>query len=646
MGRPYAKELSELDETYAWGSTVEVPGLTSAIARAAHLPLIAAGSGGSLTSANAMIQLHRHFAGALALTTTPLQLKTAAPDDRRVTVWLVSAGGRNEDIRAALRAAAEREPRQLAILCGAPESPLMREADAYSWVDRISAHLPSDDGFLATNSALGFSVLLARSYLALVGERLTHETLPALLADAHADNAALEERCEALWKRPTTIVLHGSSTAPAALDLESRFTEAALGLVQLADFRNFAHGRHHWLAKHAETSGVLAFVGPEDDALANATLRVLPPDVPAVTLRFSGTVPNVVLASIVISMRVAAAAGTARGIDPGRPGVPDFGRRLYHMKTPRPSALLRTDDGLSRGAELAITRKARTTVTILRARGVLDAWTTALLTVKARLAEATFGGIVCDYDGTLVESVEREAPPHEDVVSALVRLLNAGVRLGIATGRGDSVTASLRKVLPRSMWRSVVVGYHNGASVSALDEEPNLPTGGPTASLASAAEALAKEKLLHGIARVRAAADQITISPSARASEEDLWLLIADTIRREGLDDLHVVRSSHSVDVMPRTSSKLRVVETVRQLLSPSSEVLTLGDRGCWPGNDHELLSTPYALSVDEVSPDPATAWNLCPSGQRGVGGLLHYLTALETRKEGGLRLRLREDDR
>ena len=60
-----------------------------------------------------------------------------------------------------------------------------------------------------------------------------------------------------IWTRPTTLVLHGPSTRIGAVDLESKFTEAALGHLQLADYRNFAHGRHNWLAKRGETSSVL-----------------------------------------------------------------------------------------------------------------------------------------------------------------------------------------------------------------------------------------------------------------------------------------------------------------------------------------------------------------------------------------------------
>ena len=83
-----------------------------------------------------------------------------------------------------------------------------------------------------------------------------------------------------LAARATLVVLHGAMTKPAAMDVESRFTEAALAGVQPADFRNFAHGRHYWLARHADTSAVLAFAEPGDAAVATRTLALIPGGVP------------------------------------------------------------------------------------------------------------------------------------------------------------------------------------------------------------------------------------------------------------------------------------------------------------------------------------------------------------------------------
>ena len=58
-------------------------------------------------------------------------------------------------------------------------------------------------------------------------------------------------------------------------------------------------------------------------------------------------------------------------------------------------------------------------------------------------------------------------------------------------------------------------------------------------------------------------------------------------------------------------------------------------------GNDCELLSHEYALSVDEVSMDSSTCWNLASPGIRGVDATLEYLAKLHVDKKGNGRLKL-----
>ena len=43
-------------------------------------------------------------------------------------------------------------------------------------------------------------------------------------------------------------------------------------------------------------------------------------------------------------------------------------------------------------------------------------------------------------------------------------------------------------------------------------------------------------------------------------------------------------------------------------------------------GNDFALLHGPYSLSVDEVSLEPSSCWNLAMPGSRGVQALHWYL--------------------
>src|SRR5207249_1115932 len=67
----------------------------------------------------------------------------------------------------------------------------------------------------------------------------------------------LKHLSKRLWQKDTLVILFSPAIQAAALDIESKFSEAALGTTQLADFRNFAHGRHNWLAKRGDSTAVL-----------------------------------------------------------------------------------------------------------------------------------------------------------------------------------------------------------------------------------------------------------------------------------------------------------------------------------------------------------------------------------------------------
>jgi hypothetical protein len=84
--------------------------------------------------------------------------------------------------------------------------------------------------------------------------------------------------------------------------------------------------------------------------------------------------------------------------------------------------------------------------------------------------------------------------------------------------------------------------------------------------------------------------------------------------------------------------AKLNVLARLRERTG-DAPILSIGDRGRWPRNDYELLRGAFALSVDEMSVDPATCWNLAECGQRGVAATLEYLRALEGHR-GALRFR------
>ena len=98
-----------------------------------------------------------------------------------------------------------------------------------------------------------------------------------------------------------------------------------------ADFRNFAHGRHHWLARFEDITSIIALVGSRDRALAERTLALVPRSIPQVVVNFDSNDHVAQLRSLVVALHLTAEAGASKGVDPGRPSVSDFGKQLYNL---------------------------------------------------------------------------------------------------------------------------------------------------------------------------------------------------------------------------------------------------------------------------------------------------------------------------
>ena len=178
MAKPYATEIARLAETFAWAGNVDIEALRRAVRTTGGMPLRAVGSGGSLTGAHALAQLHQYTTRHLGLVATPLDV--TEPSAAPLANWLLSAGGKNVDILSAARKLALQEPRQLAIMCGRSDSPLSGIARAHPFVDLLLFPPPAGkDGFLATNSLLGFIAVLVRAYLLELGRNAEWEAVRA-----------------------------------------------------------------------------------------------------------------------------------------------------------------------------------------------------------------------------------------------------------------------------------------------------------------------------------------------------------------------------------------------------------------------------------------------------------------------------------
>jgi hydroxymethylpyrimidine pyrophosphatase-like HAD family hydrolase len=256
-----------------------------------------------------------------------------------------------------------------------------------------------------------------------------------------------------------------------------------------------------------------------------------------------------------------------------------------------------------------------------------------------RLTEAPIASVIVDYDGTVCTTDGRFDPPTEPVRAAFLRLLQQGLSVGFVSGRGKSLPISLREWIPRDLQSQVVVGLYNGAIRGSLDDHDTL-VADPHGPFTQTAKARRIVRELERIAnryggRVDVRPFQVSVEP--HPSSASLWpaftKAVDELITRENASEsaFKAVRSGHSIDVIPATSSKNLVRKDLTRLQRRHGQTLAVGDRGGVGGNDFELLAfDAFTLSVDEVSGDPTRCWNLAADGRCGPELLTRYLLAIK----------------
>lgn len=623
-GTRYLRELEKLPKSYALARTWDVSELVRVLERAALKPLMVAGSGGSFSVASYCAGLHRCATGRLARAVTPLTLSSLGSGED-CGLLCVSASGGNVDILAGFEHGARLELRPAIAFALEQETPLHALADRYDYPDRIAGPKPAEpDGFLAVNSVLVTCLVFARAYRALSGRADEFPSTYADFLDATLCGTSPVEIASAIsapGAHKTLSILYSPEIEAAAVDLESRFVEAALGNVHAADLRNFGHGRHNWMDKRGETTAVLSLSSRRYASLAERTLKVLPAGIPIVRAEFDGPEDGAGLAGLVTALHVAQAAGVALGVDPGRPGIPEFGRKLFRLPPPKSTL----------GASVIMHRKV---AAIRRAGGVVDVKSleAACATSRTRIERADIEAVVLDYDGTLCDMRRRFLPLAPEVGAALLRVTELGLPIGIATGRGQSVAKALREALPKDVWSRVWIGFYNGSECTLLsdataphDRKPSELTGAIAAALHSRESDW----------QIEPRARQVTVTPKGNADINALIAEISAMLAGVGRE-IRLVTSSHSVDILlPGVSKRNLVARLCQQAKIPEDSVLRIGDRGVAPGNDFDLLRHPLGLSADEVSPDPESCWRWSAPGILGPKATLGYLNALERTSKG-----------
>jgi hypothetical protein len=633
MGRPYQTELAQLAETYAYALGEDVLSLSNAVTALRGRALLIIGSGGSVTACHFAARLHEAHARLPARVITPYEF-LQLPVSEASSVLLISASGSNPDILAAANHAINMEYSPVVALCTRRDTLLRSVLAPHRHVRTFEFAGPAaKDGFLATNSLILTCALLTRAY---------GEQLPLVLPFASDEIAEESSSLIAmLCERSRVTVLASGWALPAAMDLESKWAESGLGSVAVTDPRNFAHGRHTGFARRKAESALVAFhLGTRDEVLVR-TLSALPPDISRATVESQLTDAAGGLDLLARVIRLAGEVGAQQGIDLGRPRVPAFGRKLYHARVPRSAS-----DSDQTRFDLWIQRKVTASVWSSASATSRGEWREALGQWRKTIADARIGGVVLDYDGTLCEEEERFTAPSAAVGEAISRLIDAGVRVGIATGRGDSVLEALRQVLPSKHWPHVTVGMYNGGLLVPLTADPAPRCETKDVEIELAHQILASAPLVAGIASIRHRPTQLTVQARVGLPDGLLLRVVAEALASTPPPlGVRVYSSGHTVDVISWRSSKIAVTEAIKQQMSERSlggmAIMCIGDQGQLNGNDAEFLAHPFGLSVERVSTALNGCWNVAPPGLRRSAALLSYLRAIEP-SAGGARWYLR----
>lgn len=617
MATRYKAEIERLDAAYYTAMHTDISFLTDVIERWRDTPMAMIGSGGSFSTASFVANLHESTFGIPTKASTPLELTYGCI--ARGGVACFTASGRNRDIGVAFKSAAQRELKPLSAVVMTDDSPIHALGRKFAYSDIVGFSSPNyRDGFLAVASMIATSVMCIRAYQQLTKDESTLPYSISELMEGSVVNWSKDKVVDLsseTFRDRTVSLLYTNSLHPTGVDLESRFVEAGLGNLHIADLRNFGHGRHFWMAKHPETTAILALVGDEMGALASRTLSALPTNIPVLRLDFTGPPIHQSLAGLIAGLYVSLGAGVASGIDPGKPGVPEFGRRLYRIGPPRKSS---SQKNLNQTA--AINRKSEQSGVHTSTKEWVDAYDLAFGAVTG----AKIDGIVLDYDGTLCDERQRfDVGITEELAEELSRLLGNGLPIGIATGRGPSAGQSLRKSLPKAYWGLVTIGYYNGAVIETLQNEAD-PLVDELESQNLVIQAIRQEPFFVG-ANIRSYEFQITLKLGSAIAASRAYAILQDILRSVE-QNVRIVSSSQSIDILMGNHSKTDVVEAVAKIASSTSDnILRIGDRGAKPGNDFDLLNHPLGLSVDQTSNEKGSCWNLSPAGLLGVQAT-HYL--------------------
>ncbi len=260
-------------------------------------------------------------------------------------------------------------------------------------------------------------------------------------------------------------------------------------------------------------------------------------------------------------------------------------------------------------------------------------WLNNFYSFKSKIEHAKFRGIVFDYDGTLCDVNDGYNPPNIKLVKEIIFLLAHGIVIGIATGRGRTIYNFFRDVIPKQFWNNFVIGNYNGDKIYVLNSDfdsINIKNNDILKEIVHRLNNICKNNIK---TKLRGNNLSIQFLGGNNYKFSDL-IETVDRILKNQVEQ-HILKrviSNNCIDIILSSVSKANVVLFIKEkyLFNENDEILAIGDQGNEEGNDFELLSTNFGLSVNKVSKSPNSCWNLAGSKKEiGPKVTLDYLQKL-----------------
>lgn len=623
MGKNFSKELETIDCIYRHAMECDCQVIIKFLKKYYSDFFLLVGSGGSYSVATA-VEYFCVQAGIKAKSVTPLEVQQYKMQIKESAVIIFSAGGKNSDSKNIYSFISKLEPKGVLTVCMCLGSPLakMQKKNNHNYLYEYKMPVYKD-GYLAVESLLSSIIIFAKAFSEVTENKFFKSDIKEL------GLPSLPDIYEVLQKN-SIIVLYGGLSQAAVIDLESKFGEAALGNVQLVNFRNFAHGRHFWLSRYATDTSIISFIDNENYELAKKTLELLPKDIPVCKIELQHDGIDGFFEAYGYVLRIVESAGIINGVDPGKPKINEYGKKLYHLNV-RSKAI----EWLKNIDKDPIARSV-----YRKMKNSFDNYQKYYELLKKEYNHLTctsFKGLIFDYDGTLHDKGVDNIVENE-IFKIINELMDNGIAVGIATGRGKSVKCELIKVLSARHHSDVVIAYYNGGCIGTLLDE----------KIPDKKSVVVPNEFCQIINNFNSVREQLSakINFDGIDDKNPYQLSVMGEISCRDKNLLHeyfnkfktvkIVESSHSLDVIPLTSCKNNIFDFFEKKGYKKEEFLTVGDFGHLGGNDFELLQGSNCLSVDSVSNSMTSCLNFMPLGVRGLEATLYLLKKITLQNKFG----------